>query len=66
MAETPRFELGVRRKPYDALARRWIKPLSHVSVKNGGGIGIRTPGGRKPTAVFKTAAFDRSAIPPKP
>jgi quercetin dioxygenase-like cupin family protein len=31
----------------------------------GGGRGIRTPGGVSPTAVFKTAAFDRSAIPPR-
>lgn len=29
-----------------------------------GGKGIRTPGARKGTTVFKTAAFDRSAIPP--
>ena len=30
----------------------------------GGGRGIRTPGGREPTAVFKTAALVHSAIPP--
>jgi hypothetical protein len=30
----------------------------------GGGGGIRTPGGRQPSTVFKTAAFDRSATPP--
>ena len=29
-----------------------------------GGKGIRTPGTREGTTVFKTAAFDRSAIPP--
>jgi hypothetical protein len=29
-----------------------------------GGRGIRTPGEHKPTTVFKTVAFDRSAIPP--
>jgi hypothetical protein len=34
------------------------------SLYSGGGRGIRTPGGREPTAVFKTAALDRSAIPP--
>ena len=30
----------------------------------GGGRGIRTPGGREPTVVFKTTALVRSAIPP--
>ena len=30
----------------------------------GGGRGIRTPGTRERTTVFKTAAFDHSAIPP--
>ncbi len=29
-----------------------------------GGRGIRTPGSRERTTVFKTAAFDHSAIPP--
>src|SRR5690606_2054506 len=32
--------------------------------KSGGGPGIRTPGGRKSSAVFKTAAFNHSASPP--
>ncbi len=31
MAETVRFELTVPLAGYDALARRWIRPLSHVS-----------------------------------
>ena len=31
---------------------------------NGGGRGIRTPGTVSRTAIFKTAAFNRSAIPP--
>ena len=31
---------------------------------DGGERGIRTPGGRKPTTVFKTAALNRSAISP--
>ncbi len=31
---------------------------------NGGGRGIRTPGTVSRTAVFKTARFDRSRIPP--
>ena len=30
----------------------------------GGGTGIRTPGPRQGSTVFKTAAFNRSAIPP--
>jgi hypothetical protein len=32
----------------------------------GGGGGIRTPGGREPSTVFKTAAIDHSATPPSP
>jgi hypothetical protein len=32
--------------------------------KNGGGRGIRTPGAREGSTVFKTAAFNHSAIPP--
>jgi hypothetical protein len=38
--------------------------LSHPGFLIGGGKGIRTPGTREGTTVFKTAAFDRSAIPP--
>ncbi len=34
------------------------------SVLSGGGRGIRTPGRLAPTTVFKTAAFNHSAIPP--
>ena len=33
-------------------------------VLSGGGRGIRTPGTLSGTAVFKTARFDRSRIPP--
>ncbi len=53
MAETVRFELTVPLARYDALARRWIRPLSHVSIealgirtkiRNGGGHRIRTCG----------------------
>ena len=33
-------------------------------LKSGGGSEIRTHGGRKPSPVFKTGAFNRSAIPP--
>ena len=36
----------------------------HLNDLSGGGRGIRTPGTVPRTAVFKTAAFDRSAIPP--
>ena len=35
-----------------------------VSELDGGGGGIRTPGTRKGTTVFKTVAFDHSATPP--
>ena len=34
------------------------------SLKNGGGRGIRTPGTLSSTTVFKTGAFNHSAIPP--
>lgn len=33
-------------------------------VTFGGGGGIRTHGGREPSLVFKTSAFDHSATPP--
>ena len=36
---------------------------SNVRI-NGGWGGIRTPGGREPTAVFKTAALNHSATHP--
>ena len=35
-----------------------------ISLSSYGGSRIRTHGARKGTTVFKTAAFDRSAIPP--
>ena len=35
-----------------------------ISTTYSGGEGIRTPGSRKGSAVFKTAAFDHSATPP--
>src|SRR6266545_6664736 len=38
--------------------------MGKFSYENGGGGGIRTHGGLTPTAVFKTAAFNRSATPP--
>ena len=40
--------------------------LSSLELRlNGGGRGIRTPGTLSSTAVFKTACFNRSHIPPK-
>ena len=39
--------------------------LRTVQGKSGGGRGIRTPGTVSRTAVFKTAAFNHSAIPPQ-
>jgi hypothetical protein len=35
-------------------------------MKTGGGAGIRTPGTRKSSTVFKTAALNHSATPPQP
>ena len=37
-----------------------------AKTRHGGGRGIRTPGGLSPTTVFKTAALNRSASPPRP
>ena len=39
-------------------------PFAIKKIKKGGGSGIRTPGTLSGTAVFKTAAIDRSAKPP--
>jgi hypothetical protein len=41
-----------------------LNVLSLSSYRGGGGGGLRTPLGRKPKALFKTAAFNRSATPP--
>jgi hypothetical protein len=38
--------------------------MNTPDYESGGGGGIRTPGGREPSTVFKTAAIDRSATPP--
>ena len=38
--------------------------LTYDFRENGGGTGIRTQGGRKPSPVFKTGAFNHSTIPP--
>ena len=73
MAETVRFELTVPLAGYDALARRWIRPLSHVSndrtdecqmqllMAEDTGFEPAEPFG---STVFKTAAIDHSANPP--
>jgi hypothetical protein len=41
------------------------KDVSHLGLFFGGGLRIRTLGGDKPSTVFKTAAFGRSASPPE-
>jgi hypothetical protein len=70
MAETVRFELTVPLAGYDALARRWIRPLSHISnevietikkMAEDTGFEPAEPFG---STVFKTAAIDHSANPP--
>ncbi len=38
--------------------------FAEASKAESGGRGIRTPGPREGSTVFKTAAIDRSAIPP--
>jgi hypothetical protein len=65
------FEPAVEVSPDNHLAGGPNQPLWHLPDNSaqviplqGGGRGIRTPGGRKPTAVFKTAALVHSAIPP--
>src|SRR3954465_14446216 len=40
------------------------RPAKLPNEVNGGGRGIRTPGTLSGTAVFKTACFNRSHIPP--
>ena len=51
-----------RHPPADRLLTNLRTP--QISQEIGGGRGIRTPGTVPGTAVFKTAAFNRSAIPP--
>ena len=43
---------------------RVIQVCGRVRLQSGGGRGIRTPGTVSGPTVFKTAAIDRSAIPP--
>jgi hypothetical protein len=35
LAERERFELSVQVSPYDGLANRWFKPLTHLSKRKG-------------------------------
>ena len=41
-----------------------VPSYSEQSAADGGEGGIRTPGGREPSTVFKTAAIDHSATSP--
>ena len=50
-------------KEYNGFRDRPIRPLWHLSLR-GGERGIRTPGTLASSTVFKTAAFDHSAISP--
>src|SRR5260221_9845844 len=58
----PREDSGGRDHP--APARAYLDVVEKVRGSGGGG-GIRTPGRVAPTAVFKNAAFDHSATPPR-
>ena len=62
------FEPWVEVSPHSRLAGGPNRPLWHLPVRRYsvfcGGRGIRTPGDLTATAVFKTAAFVHSAIPP--
>ena len=70
----PLFFIGCKRTISDCYGRELIENILLYCVswtssdlygyKNGGGGEIRTHGRVTPTAVFKTAALDRSATPP--
>jgi hypothetical protein len=60
-AERGGFEPPVPSNRDNGFRDRRIRPLCHLSR---GERGIRTPGSVTGTTVFKTAAFDRSAISP--
>jgi hypothetical protein len=60
-AERGGFEPPVLITQNNGFRDRRIRPLCHLSS---GERGIRTPGSVTGTTVFKTAAFDRSAISP--
>ena len=68
LAERQGFEPWIRlpvywfSKPAPSASR---PPFPNSVSSSGGGGRIRTFGGREPSAVFKTAALDRSATPPE-
>ena len=49
-----------------SLTKGQLSKPTHTVRPHGGGRGIRTPGAREGSTVFKTAAFNHSAIPPAP
>ena len=55
---------GKRRNKYTEVLWKYKKRQSILSSVSGGWSEIRTHGGRKPSTVFKTVAFNRSAIHP--
>ena len=60
-------QLHSRKEPYHRLlsfSQDKKKPLKIRGLNYGGGTGIRTLGRLSPSPVFKTGAFNRSAIPP--
>ena len=69
MAEGMGFEPTEPGKGFTPLAGEPVQPLWHPSnfffKKNGGETGIRTLGALMDTTVFKTVAFDHSAISPQ-
>jgi hypothetical protein len=65
MAERPGFEPGVECYPHTRLAGEHLQP-TRSSLRNrdlAEGVGFE-PTEVLPSTVFKTAAFDHSAIPP--
>jgi site-specific DNA recombinase len=63
-----RTKSGVRKYYYYRCAKvihDGSTALKNLGASKPRGGGIRTPGGLSPTAVFKTAALNRSATPPK-
>jgi hypothetical protein len=45
-------------------SNNFSEKIIYISMCSGGRGGIRTHGGREPTAIFKTAAFNHSATRP--
>ena len=52
---------------FSCLKKQTLRPSIHTiqKFKDGGRLGIRTPGGRETSAVFKTAAINHSASLPR-